>query len=82
VLGEHQRVDAGSPTGELTAREREVLRMVATGLTSREIATRLVLSVRTVDNHVQNTLRKLQLRNRIELTRWAVDKRLDDERQT
>jgi DNA-binding NarL/FixJ family response regulator len=57
----------------LTERETEILRMVATGLTAREIAVRLVVSHRTVQNHVQNTLRKLQLHNKVELTRWALD---------
>jgi DNA-binding NarL/FixJ family response regulator len=75
VLGEHQRTQ---PAGALTDRETEVLRMVATGLTSRQIAERLVLSQRTVENHIQNTLRKLQLHNRVELTRWALDQGLDE----
>jgi DNA-binding NarL/FixJ family response regulator len=77
VLGEHRRLGpsggaAGART-RLTAREIEVLRMVATGMTARQIADQLVVSVRTVQNHVQNTLRKLQLHNRVELTRWAVE---------
>jgi DNA-binding NarL/FixJ family response regulator len=75
VLGEHQRAQ---PVDALTDRETEVLRMVATGLTSRQIAGRLVLSQRTVENHIQNTLRKLQLHNRVELTRWAIDQGLDE----
>jgi DNA-binding NarL/FixJ family response regulator len=49
---------------------------VAKGLTSKQVAERLVLSHRTVENHVQNTLTKLQLHNRVELTRYAVDKGL------
>jgi DNA-binding NarL/FixJ family response regulator len=56
----------------LTERETEVLGLVAAGLTSRQIATRLGLSPRTVENHVQSTLRKLQLHNRIELVRYAI----------
>ena len=50
-----------------------MLRLVAKGLTARQIAERLELSHRTVQNHVQNTLRKLQLHNKVELTRWAID---------
>ena len=62
----------------LTERETEILRLVATGRTAREIADRLTVSHRTVQNHVQNTLRKLQLHNRVELTRWAVEQGLAD----
>ena len=49
-----------------------MLRLVAAGLTSRQVAGRLGLSPRTVENHVQSTLRKLQLHNRIELVRYAI----------
>ena len=56
----------------LTERETEVLQLVADGLTSRQVATRLGLSPRTVENHVQSTMRKLQLHNRIELVRYAI----------
>ena len=78
VLGEYQRLAAGSVPDrpELTDRELDVLRLVAKGLTAKQIADRLVLSHRTVQNHVQNTLRKLQLHNRVELTRWAIDRGL------
>ncbi len=82
VLGEYRRLSgpAAGPEGpQLTERETEVLRMVATGLSARQIADRLVLSHRTVQNHVQNTLRKLQLHNRVELTRWAIEQGLDGE---
>src|SRR4028119_926767 len=61
----------------LTDRETEILRLVAKGLSSRQIAERLVLSHRTVQNHVQNTLNKLQLHNRVELTRYAIEQGLD-----
>jgi DNA-binding NarL/FixJ family response regulator len=77
VLGEFRRL-AGEPPGadaaapKLTERETEVLRLVAKGLSYRQIAERLVLSHRTVQNHVQNTLGKLQLHNRVELTRYAL----------
>jgi DNA-binding NarL/FixJ family response regulator len=77
VLGEFRRLavepapgDAGAP--RLTERETEVLRLVAKGLSYRQIAERLVLSHRTVQNHVQNTLGKLHLHNRVELTRYAL----------
>ncbi len=63
----------------LTERETEILRMVATGLSYKQIATRLVLSHRTVQNHVQSTLGKLQLHNRIELVRYAIEHGLADE---
>ena len=63
----------------LTERETEVLRLVAKGLSYKQIAERLVLSHRTVQNHVQNTLRKLQLHNRVELVRYAIEQGLDDE---
>ena len=75
VLGEFRRM-APQPDDDparLTERETEVLRLVAKGLTARQVADRLVLSHRTVQNHVQNTLRKLQLHNRVELTRWAIE---------
>ena len=81
VLGEFQRIceeparDPAEP--RLTERETEVLRMVAKGMSYRQIAERLVLSHRTVQNHVQNTLRKLQMHNRVELTRYAIEHGLD-----
>ena len=83
VLGEFRRMaqDPGpaAPPGEqLTERETEVLKMVAKGMSYKQIAERLVLSHRTVQNHVQNTLRKLQLHNRVELTRYAIEQGLDD----
>ncbi|WP_338751999.1 response regulator transcription factor [Janibacter alittae] len=62
---------------ELTDREVEILRYVAMGMTAREIAADLVLSHRTVQNHVQNILGKLHLHNRVELTRFAISRGLD-----
>jgi len=75
VLGEYRRIekDEPDPAAVLTDREREILRYVSTGLTARQIAERLVVSHRTVQNHVQNVLQKLQLHNRVELTRWAIE---------
>jgi DNA-binding NarL/FixJ family response regulator len=81
VLHEFRRVAAGEATGEpgLTPRENEVLRLVAKGYTYREIAERLFISQKTVQNHVQNILTKLQLRKRYELMRYAIRRGLDRE---
>jgi DNA-binding NarL/FixJ family response regulator len=85
VLGEFRRMmsapgkDDGAAGGpRLTDRETEILRLVAKGLSSRQIAERLVLSHRTVQNHTQNVLAKLQLHNRVELARYAIERGLDD----
>ncbi|MGK5443283.1 response regulator [Micromonospora sp. URMC 105] len=88
VLGEYRRLAVAGEVGarpgpddaapRLTERETEVLRLVAKGLSYRQIAERLGLSHRTVQNHVQNTLGKLQLHNRVELTRYAIERGLDD----
>jgi DNA-binding NarL/FixJ family response regulator len=77
VLGEYRRL-AAAPSGtvgapKLSERETDVLRLVAKGLTARQVADRLVLSHRTVQNHVQNTLCKLQLHNKVERARWAIE---------
>jgi DNA-binding NarL/FixJ family response regulator len=85
VLGEYRRLSdtpgssANPNTPRLTERETEVLRLVAKGLSYKQIAERLFLSHRTVQNHVQNTLRKLQLHNRVQLVRYAIEQGLDDE---
>ena len=85
VLGEYRRLSdtprsASEPDApRLTDRETEVLRLVATGLSYKQIAGRLVLSHRTVQNHVQNTLRKLQLHNRVQLVRYAIEQGLDEQ---
>jgi DNA-binding NarL/FixJ family response regulator len=87
VLGEFRRLSAAGPAPgpgrdesvpSLTERETEVLRLVAKGLTYKQVAERLVISHRTVQNHVQNTLNKLQLHNRVELVRYAIEQGLDD----
>jgi DNA-binding NarL/FixJ family response regulator len=85
VLGEYRRIaaersavptdDGGAPA--LTERETEILRLVAKGLGSRQIAERLGISYRTVQNHTQNVLIKLQLHNRVELTRYALECGID-----
>jgi len=81
VLGEYRRMANNSKPEEetptLTPREAEVLRLVAKGLSYRDIADQLFVSHRTVQNHVQNVLRKLQLHNRVELTRYAIQQGLD-----
>ena len=61
---------------QLTAREREVLRLIARGYTYREVARELFISVKTVETHVSSVLRKLQLSSRHQLTRWATERRL------
>jgi DNA-binding NarL/FixJ family response regulator len=60
----------------LTTREREVLRLIARGYAYKEVARELHLSVKTVETHVSAVLRKLQLSNRYELTRWATERRI------
>jgi DNA-binding NarL/FixJ family response regulator len=85
VLGEYRRLAASAPsrvgadTPRLSERETEVLRLVAKGLSYRQIADRLVLSHRTVQNHVQRTLNKLQLHSRVDLVRYAIEQGLEDE---
>jgi DNA-binding NarL/FixJ family response regulator len=84
VLGEFRRLAAapardGTDAPRLTERETEILRMVATGMSYKQIATRLTLSHRTVQNHVQNTLGKLHLHNRVELIRYAIKQGLAGE---
>ena len=78
VLSEFRRVAGGDPgEPDLTPRENEVLKLVAKGYAYREIAEKLFISVKTVQNHVQNILTKLQLRGRYELMRYAIRKGLD-----
>lgn len=59
---------------QLTAREREVMRLIALGHTYKEAAQRLDISVKTMERHVSAVLRKLQLSNRHQLARWAADR--------
>ena len=83
VLGEYRRMatapEEASKAPTLTDRETEVLRLVAKGLSYKQIAERLVVSHRTVQNHVQSVLRKLALHNRVELTRYAIDQGIDED---
>jgi len=60
----------------LSAREREVMRLIARGYSYREVAAELFISIKTVETHVSAVLRKLQLSSRHELTRWAAARRL------
>jgi DNA-binding NarL/FixJ family response regulator len=60
----------------LTEREREVMRLIARGYSYKEVGSELFISVKTVETHVSNVLRKLQLSSRHELTRWASERRL------
>ncbi len=69
-------VDADPELDALTPREREVLRQIAKGYAYKQIATRLSISVKTVETHVSAVLRKLQLSNRHELARWASERRI------
>jgi DNA-binding NarL/FixJ family response regulator len=83
VLGEFRRLATGGPDSSgpapvLTERETEVLRLIAKGMTAKAVAEKLFISHRTVQNHVQNTLNKLQLHNRVELVRYAIEQGLDD----
>ena len=86
VLGEFRRLGQQPPPAEgdvpaapeLTERETEVLRLVATGLSYKQIAAQLFISHRTVQNHVQNTLAKLQMQNRVELVRYAIERGLHE----
>ena len=78
VLNEFRKVASRDPAEPvLTPRENEVLRLVAKGYTYREIAEQLFVSVKTVQNHVQNILTKLQLKKRYELMRYAIQRGLD-----
>jgi DNA-binding NarL/FixJ family response regulator len=87
VLGEYRRLASDAPTRadaegappRLSERETEVLRLVAKGLSYRQIADRLVLSHRTVQNHVQRTLNKLQLHSRVELVRYAIEQGIEEQ---
>jgi DNA-binding NarL/FixJ family response regulator len=69
-------VEADPELDQLTPREREVLRQIARGYAYKQVATRLSISVKTVESHVSAVLRKLQLSNRHELARWASERRI------
>ncbi|MFM7733029.1 MAG: LuxR C-terminal-related transcriptional regulator [Cyanobium sp.] len=64
---------AASPRTDLSEREVEIIELVAIGLTNQEIAGRLTISKRTVDNHVSNIFTKTGAKNRVALLNWAMD---------
>lgn len=74
--GEIPAAQIDSEFDQLTAREQEVLRLLARGYTYKELGRRLSISVKTVESHASSVLRKLQLSNRHELSRWANDRRI------
>jgi DNA-binding NarL/FixJ family response regulator len=76
--GELSPAEVDPELDQLTDREREVLRHIARGYMYKEIALKLSISPKTVEAHVSSVLRKLQLSNRHELSRWAVNRRLVD----
>ena len=76
--GQITEAEADPELDQLTTREREVLRLIARGYLYKEIALELSISPKTVEAHVSAVLRKLQLSNRHELSRWAVERRLLD----
>ncbi len=74
--GDIPTAQVDSDFDQLTAREQEVLRLLARGYTYKEVGRRLNISVKTVESHASSVLRKLQLSNRHELSRWASDRRI------
>jgi DNA-binding NarL/FixJ family response regulator len=81
VLDAFAQRPGAAPVGDpevdlLTPRERDVLRLLARGYAYKEIAAELFISIKTVETHASNVLRKLQLSSRHQLTRWAADRRM------
>ncbi|MBA3233728.1 MAG: response regulator transcription factor [Propionibacteriales bacterium] len=74
--GQFAVADVDEDLDRLTEREREVMRLIARGYAYKEVASKLFISVKTVETHVSSVLRKLQLSSRHELTRWASERRL------
>src|SRR5690554_2173740 len=74
VAGEQAVTD--DELDRLSAREREVMRLIARGFAYKEVATELFISIKTVETHVSSVLRKLQLSSRHELTAWALERKL------
>ena len=68
-----ERTDLGLTRTGLSEREIEIIELVATGLTNQEIALKLMISKRTVDNHVSNIFTKTGAKNRVALLNWAMD---------
>src|SRR5713226_8556630 len=73
ALAPTESLPAGTAKSPFTLREREVVALVAQGLTNREIASRLVISERTADTHIQHILNKLGVSSRVQVTAWAVE---------
>ncbi|KQV06274.1 LuxR C-terminal-related transcriptional regulator [Leifsonia sp. Root112D2] len=71
-----EQAEANDELDRLSAREREVMRLIARGFAYKEVASELFISVKTVETHVSSVLRKLQLSSRHELTAWALERRL------
>lgn len=76
AFGTEEAADQEDELDLLTEREQEVMRLIARGYTYKEVAAELFLSVKTIETHVSAVLRKLQLSNRNELTRWAVKRNI------
>lgn len=74
--GSVEIADVDEELDRLSPRERDVMRLIARGYTYREAASELFLSVKTIETHVSNVLRKLQLSNRNELARWASNRKI------
>ncbi len=74
VAGE--QAETSDELDRLSAREREVMRLIARGYAYKEVATELFISIKTVESHVSAVLRKLQLSSRHELTAWALERKL------
>lgn len=71
-----EQAEATDELDRLSAREREVMRLIARGFAYKEVASELFISIKTVETHVSSVLRKLQLSSRHELTAWALERRL------
>jgi len=80
LLDEFVNISRGpEPTAGLTRRELEVLRLVARGMSNRDIASELFISQNTVKNHIRNILEKLQMKSRVEAAMYAVRRKLVDD---
>jgi DNA-binding NarL/FixJ family response regulator len=71
-----EQAESSDELDRLSAREREVMRLIARGFSYKEVASDLFISVKTVETHVSAVLRKLQLSSRHELTAWALERKL------
>ncbi len=71
-----EQAESSEELDRLSAREREVMRLIARGYAYKEVASQLYISIKTVETHVSAVLRKLQLSSRHELTAWALERKL------